>query len=115
MYAIVPHTLDVVPVTVDGTFSAILGSGIRDVSQKLAQQRPRLLPGTGVPGGPGLARFRFAGAVFGPCCGQAGGFFDGLRARLHMEQEDSATTWATQAWLGFQGHKAVLSSLGCWR
>ncbi|OLQ03595.1 hypothetical protein AK812_SmicGene13463 [Symbiodinium microadriaticum] len=39
VYAIVPHTLDVVPVTVDGTFSAILGSGMRDVSQKLAPQR----------------------------------------------------------------------------
>ncbi|CAE7375024.1 unnamed protein product, partial [Symbiodinium microadriaticum] len=54
VYAIVPHTLDVVPVTVDGTFS--LDSCLELVFP------------------------------------EAGGFFDGLRARLHMEQEDSATT-----------------------
>ncbi|CAE7911003.1 unnamed protein product, partial [Symbiodinium sp. KB8] len=51
VYAIVPHTLDVVPVTVDGLDSCL----------------ELVFP-------------------------EAGGFFDGLRARLHMEQEDSATT-----------------------
>ena len=99
MYAILPHTLDVVPVTVVDTFSAILGSGVCSVSQKRvhwrSQQRPRLFPGTGVPRGPGLEHSRFPGADFGPCGGQVGGSFRGLRARL--EQPDSATPRATQA------------------
>ena len=41
MYAILPHTLDVVPVTVVDTFSAILGSGVCSVSQKRAHWRSR--------------------------------------------------------------------------
>ncbi|CAE7828944.1 unnamed protein product, partial [Symbiodinium microadriaticum] len=52
VYAIVPHTLDVVPVTVDGLDSCL-----------------ELV-------------FPEVGSIF----------HDELRARLHMEQEDSATT-----------------------